>query len=150
MDLSIATSSNAPCMKCSRFVTHEMFKVHHMWNIQGLQIVVQAHGHRFTIQIHKFFSLCALFVFLKFVLYKLFSCFLNFVKSISYCLIQILIFFVCNVHVNWRYKSMGVVETWYRGKFDLICGQLNFDGEVIKHHQNLESWYVGNFNLICG
>jgi hypothetical protein len=34
------------------------------------------------------------------------------------------------------------------GSFKFIGGQLNFDGEVIKHHQNLDHDFVKHFQVL--
>ncbi len=52
------------------------------------------------------------------------------------------------MQVTMWYKNMWAVEAWYVGSFEFICGQSNFDGEVIKYHQNLDHDFVKHFQVL--
>lgn len=57
-------------------------------------------------------------------------------------------FFKNNVQVTLWYKNMWVVEAWYVGNFGFRRVQSKFEGEIIKHHQNLDHGYVKHFQVL--
>lgn len=84
-----------------------------------------------------------IFIFYNYVMYNRFHLQIPFLLYV----LTFECFFKNNVQVTLWYKNMWVVEAWYVGNFGFRRVQSKFEGEIIKHHQNLDHGYVKHFQV---